>query len=115
MPTLDYYNIGRKIRKRRLSLEITQKVVANRLDTDPSHICNIECGRSGISLNTLILIANTLECSVDYFLSGEYTFHTVSDASMSERALYNRVCEKISECDFSKRERLLKLLNLILH
>ncbi len=113
MSGLDYYNIGQKIRKRRISMEFTQKVVANSLHTNPAHICNIECGRSGISLDTLILIANTLECSVDYFLCDEYTFHHVSGGAQDEESMYDRVSEKISECDFNKRERILKLLELL--
>ena len=60
MTDLDFKAIGLKIRERRQSQGITQEMVANYLDVNPSHISNIECGRANPSLTSLIKIANIL-------------------------------------------------------
>ena len=73
MSDLDFKAIGLKIKERRQQLGITQEHIANVLDVNPSHISNIECGRANPSLTALVKIANILECSVDYFISGEVT------------------------------------------
>ena len=67
MTDLDFAEIGSKIKERRLSLKMTQDFIANKLDVNPSHISNVECGRANPSLTALVKIANTLECSVDFF------------------------------------------------
>ena len=112
MPNLDFVEIGKRIKKRRLSKEITQEQVADRLDVNPSHISNIECGRAHPSLTTLIQIANVLECSVDYFICGEYTFHG-HKSTLNEEVLYDRITEKLLKCDLDKRERILKIIDLM--
>ena len=70
MTDLDFKTIGLKIKERRQELGITQEQIANSLDVNPSHVSNIECGRANPSLTALVRIANVLECSVDYFISG---------------------------------------------
>ena len=74
MTDLDFKTIGQKIKERRISLGLTQDYIANHLNVNPSHVSNIECGRANPSLTALVKIANLLECSVDYFLNGEYTY-----------------------------------------
>ena len=71
MTDLDFKAIGLNIKERRQQLGITQEHIANVLEVNPSHISNIECGRTNPSLTALVKIANILECSVDYFISGE--------------------------------------------
>ena len=76
MTDLDFKAIGLKIKERRKQLGETQEHIANMLEVNPSHISNFECGRANPSLTALAKIANILECSVDYFISDEYTFKT---------------------------------------
>ena len=71
MADLDFKEIGLKIKERRKAVGITQEYIANVLEVNPSHISNIENGRANPSLTALVKIANILECSVDYFISGE--------------------------------------------
>lgn len=54
MTDLDFKTIGLKIKKRRPELGITQELIANALDVNPSHISNIECGRANPSLTALV-------------------------------------------------------------
>lgn len=110
MAELDFKAIGIKIKERRQSQGITQEYIANQLDVNPSHISNIECGRANPSLTALVKIANILECSVDYFISSEYTYKTDKDAQMT---LDDKIIDKLKYCDIDKKNRLLKIIDLL--
>ena len=92
MTDLDFKAIGLKIKERRQQLGITQEHIANVLDVNPSHISNIECGRTNPSLTALVKIANILECSVDYFISEEYTYKINKD---KEKTLDDKIMDKL--------------------
>ena len=110
MKELDYISIGRKIRTRRKELGVTQEYIANCLDINPSHISNIECGRTNPSLTALINIANVLQCSVDYFINGEYTFENRKNNSVE---LDNEITKTLQYSDKKKKEKILKMIHLI--
>ncbi len=110
MEELDYRTIGGKIARRRTAQGFTQEAVANLLDVNPSHISNIEHGRAHPSLTALVRIADVLHCSVDCFLDGEYTFHPAKD---SESALDDRIMDLLKYCDSDKKQRILKMIELM--
>ena len=110
MTDLDFKTIGLKIKERRQELGITQEFISNVLDVNPSHISNIECGRANPSLTALVKIANILECSVDYFISGEYTYKI--DKS-KEKTLDDKILDKLKYCDSDKKSRILKMIDLL--
>lgn len=110
MTDLDFRAIGLKIKERRQAVGITQEHIANILDVNPSHISNIECGRANPSLTALIKIANILQCSVDYFISGEYTFKNDRETIKS---LDDKIIEKLKYCDRNKKEKVLKMIDLL--
>lgn len=110
MRDLDFKTIGLKIKERRLTVGITQEQIANELEVNPSHISNIECGRSNPSLSALIKIANILECSVDYFIGGEYTYKISKD---KEKTLDEKILDKLKYCDTDKKTRVLKMIDLL--
>lgn len=96
MKDLNYIAIGTKIKERRKAVGKTQEYLANVLDVNASHICNIEAGRSSPSLTILINIANILECSVDYFIDAEYLYqseHTEKDNIDKQIIRYLRYCD----------------------
>lgn len=110
MTDLDFIAIGQKIKERRHLLEITQETVANELGVNPSHISNIECGRANPSLTALVRIANILKCSVDYFISGEYTFDIDKD---KEKTLDDKIMDKLKFCDADKKIKVLKMIDIL--
>lgn len=110
MTDLDFKAIGLKIKERRKQLGITQEHIANVLDVNPSHVSNIECGRANPSLTALVKIANTLECSVDYFISGEYTYKI---RPKNELSLDDKIIDKIKYCDTNKKDKILKIIDLL--
>lgn len=110
MTDLDFRAIGLKIKERRQELGITQEHIANMLDVNPSHVSNIECGRANPSLTALVKIANILKCSVDYFISGEYTYKIDKD---KEKTLNDKIMDKIKYCDTDKKTKILKMIDLL--
>lgn len=110
MTDLGIKTIGLKIKERRQELGITQEHIANALDVNPSHISNIECGRANPSLTALVKIANVLECSVDYFIGGEYTYKLDKH---KEKALDEKIMNKVKYCDIDKKKRILKMIDLL--
>ena len=110
MTDLDFKEIGMKVRERRRLLGITQEAVARQIDVNPSHISNIECGRVNPSLTILVKIANILCCSVDCFISGEYTFQIEKGR---EKTLDDQIMEKLKYFDDEKKWKVLKIMELI--
>ena len=105
---LDFHAIGSRIKERRQGQGVTQEFIANRLDVNPSHISNIECGRAKPSLTALVRIADTLDCSVDYFLEGEY-----GQSAQQASNLDSRILDKLRFCSSDKKERVLKMIDLL--
>ena len=110
MPDLDFKTIGQKIKARRQSVNITQEVMANYLDVNQSHISNIECGRANPSLTLLIQIANILGCSMDCFIDHEYSYQMTQDDSTT---IDNLIMEKLKYCDATKKEKILKIMDIL--
>ncbi len=65
---IDYKTIGLRIKKARINANITQEGLANKADVSTGFINNIERGGKGMSLETLVGIANALSVSPDDLL-----------------------------------------------
>ncbi|WP_330409107.1 helix-turn-helix transcriptional regulator [Clostridioides difficile] len=65
---LDFRAIGQRIKIARIKKRLTQDTVSELINITPSHMSNIETGKSTVSLPTLIAIANTLGVSIDELL-----------------------------------------------
>lgn len=65
---IDYKAIGQRIKIARIKKGVTQEAVADIIDVTPSHMSNIETGKTKVSLPTLIATANALSVSVDTLL-----------------------------------------------
>jgi len=62
-------SLGKRIKKRRQILEITQKELAQAIGITPQHISAIEQDKWAPSLNLLPRLAEELGVSVDYLVS----------------------------------------------
>lgn len=110
MTDLNFQLIGQKIKERRKELHVTQEAIANYLDVNPSHISNIECGRANPSLTILVKIANYLNCSVDCFISQEYSF----DFPGQQRdTLDDRIMEKLKYSSPDKKHKILQIIDIL--
>ncbi len=109
MLNLNFIKIGEKIKKRRKYLGITQEFIANELEVNPSHISNIECGRANPSLTILIKIANTLQCSVDYFILHEYNFTYDKSTEVEDK-----IIKSLNYCDEDTKHKILKIIKILI-
>ncbi len=65
---IDYKDIGARIREVRLQRKMTQEQLAEAVGVGVTHISHIETGNSIPSLQVVVDIINTLECSADELL-----------------------------------------------
>lgn len=70
---LDYQAIGIRIRRLRKAQGVTQQVLAERSNQEPSNISHIERGATKLSLPTIVNIANALGVTVDTLLCDSLT------------------------------------------
>ncbi len=64
--------MGNRIKKRRSELNITQEMLALKLDVTPHYIYEIEAGNKQPRVDKLLKIAKFLETSIDYLVTGDY-------------------------------------------
>lgn len=62
---INYSAIGKRIKKYRTEMKITQAVLGELSGVEPSNISHIERGATKVSLPTLVKIANTFKVSLD--------------------------------------------------
>ena len=65
---VNYQEIGKRIRRKRKELGMTQQKLAELAGLEPSNISHIERGATKLGLPTIVSIANVLGCSVDDLL-----------------------------------------------
>lgn len=68
---MTYEEIGQRIKKRRLEMDITARELARRTDLSASFISQLERGKTKVSLESLRTIAEQLDVSFLTFLSEE--------------------------------------------
>ena len=65
---IDYTAIGKRIRKKRKDMKMTQAVLAEKADLSDTNISHIERGATKLSLPSLIAITNALNTTTDRLL-----------------------------------------------
>ena len=65
---MDYFALGKRIRKRRVEQGMTQEQLARQVGVTTSFIGHLERGSRKASLETLVALANALHVGVDYLL-----------------------------------------------
>lgn len=73
---------GRRIRRRRETLGITRHEIAQKIGKAEKYYADIERGYCGMSLDTMINIADCLGITLDYLVFGEAA---EKDGAVSER------------------------------
>jgi transcriptional regulator with XRE-family HTH domain len=76
--------IGKRIRKVRLDLDMTINDFAERIDISSSFLSDVELGKRGISAENIVKICSKCNISCDYLLMGVQSFGKV-DESIAER------------------------------
>ena len=65
---MDYKALGKRIRKERLKLGLTQARLAEDIDISDTYVGQIERGERSLTLDTLVRLVNRLGVTVDYLL-----------------------------------------------
>lgn len=105
MRNLDFAHIGKKLKKIRISKNLTQEYIANVADVNVSHISNIENSRVKISLPTLVRVCNALDTTVDYILANEYN----NPSSVIEQ----EILREVHSCTAETQEQILKIIRAL--
>ena len=66
--SIDYVELGHRIRESRQKLKMTQFSLAEQSNLTPTNISHIERGANKVSLPALLSIANALHVSMDFLL-----------------------------------------------
>lgn len=62
--------IGNRLKEKRLSMGATQAEIARRLEVSPQYYSHLERNDETPSVDMLLNIADVLDCSMDFLLSG---------------------------------------------
>ena len=102
---LDYSLIGKRIRKRRKALKLTQAQLAELAELSSTNISHIERGTTKLGLPTIVALANAMDTTVDRFLMdvvnrSEAEFRRefaelLNDCSAEEYRLLYNACETL--------------------
>ena len=90
--SLDSAGIGKRVREARREKKVTQEDLAEMCGCTPTHICNIESGKIGVSLELLFKISVLLEKSMDYFVMD----HDIANPQIK---IDNNIAPKLKQCD----------------
>ena len=67
---MDYVDLGKRGRKQRQLIGLTQQELAERIGVSTSFVGHVERGTRKASLETLVALSNALGVGVDYLLAG---------------------------------------------
>lgn len=95
--TVNYENVGNKIRERRNFFKVTQENLANDINVSASFISDIENGRRKMSLETMIKISIALKTSLDYFI-----LDNVRDVKLKNNIKYDELKNILGTVDEKK-------------
>lgn len=96
-------DLARRIRQIRIENQLTQEQVARALDATPGYICNVENGRTAMSLRMLVYFAKLTNTTLDSLVGS-------MDSSYTATAIDNEIMGLLA--DFSDRDKL-KLIDTL--
>ncbi|MCR4641135.1 MAG: helix-turn-helix domain-containing protein [Lachnospiraceae bacterium] len=68
-----YWEMGERIRSKRLELSLTQEQLSEKIGVSNKHLSEVERGNDRLSYDRLLLLCDVLDCSTDYLLRGRST------------------------------------------
>ena len=99
---MDYSRIGERIKKYREKLKMTQQMLGEETDYSVQHISHIETGKTKLSVQCLLDIANALHVSVDELVCG----YTSSSSVILDRELK----DLLDDCTPQEKQILLETM-----
>jgi transcriptional regulator with XRE-family HTH domain len=106
--SLDYMLIGERIKKRRLTLKLTQDKLSEVVGIGVQHLSKIENGKATFSLTCLVSLANALQTTTDFLLMDSLQAAIphlkneaqtlLADCSPAEIYIMLKTAETVKEC-----------------
>lgn len=102
---LDYNVIGSRIRQARLSKNMTQEELSEKIDISVAFLSRVERGNSRVNLKRLNQICEILDVSEGYLLNGA--------ANNSDIYLYQEFSELLKKCSPEKQKLIYEVAKTI--
>lgn len=101
---MDFVGIGQRIKAKRLELKLTQERLAELTNLTDTYIGAIERATSKCSLETIVIIAKTLNLDINYLLFGitsknidSIFSQTLDKLPPDKKDLYIKLCNSIAQ------------------
>ena len=98
--------VGRRIRSRRQALGLSRQEIADQIGKAEKYYADIERGYCGMSLETMVKIADCLGITLDYMIFGEDRQDLPEDS--------RSILFFLGNCDEKKRKKAMELLKVYL-
>lgn len=108
--TYDRHSAGERLRLKRTLLGLTQDEMAERINRATKYYADIERGNCGMSIETMLALAKTLNMSLDYIIYGKTENETDRKHSDEIEAIMNL----LDTYDQRSRDYALRMLKLFL-
>lgn len=110
MNLYDRIAVAERIKKRRIMIGLTQEELAEKIGRAYKYCQDIERGTCGMSIETMLSLASSLNMSLDYMIFGELSSNDRSDL-LEEQELLIEILGQSSE---QKRKYAIELLKLFM-
>lgn len=97
--------VGERIRTARKNLKLSQSELSEQLGISPSHMSDIENGKTNIGLDIFMRLTETLQVSADWLL--------LTDIPPVTTILNNEINDILTDCSPSETQLLLKIMKEI--
>ena len=103
--------VGQRIRNRRILIGWTQEELAEKIGRAYKYCQDIERGTCGMSVETMLSIASSLNISLDYLIYGKMESETETSSLLIEQ---QTIINILGQCSDKKRRYALDLLKLFM-
>lgn len=97
---MDYKKIGETIQRIRISKNLTQEDIAEKINSSAGYISNVENGHKKAGINTFMSIAKALDTTLDVLLASEYENNRVSKNLIAEIEVLLKDLDEEQKCTF---------------
>ncbi len=97
--------LAKRVRQIRIDNHLTQEQVAKALNATPGYICNVESGRTAMSLRMLVYFAKLTGESLDSLVGS-------IEKDYQATAVDHEILEYLSKYSTEEKEKLLKILKI---
>lgn len=98
-------DLAKRIRQIRIDNHLTQEQVAKALDATPGYICNVENGRTAMSLRMLVYFAKLTNTTLDSLVGS-------MDTNYTSTSLDNEIMRYASKMTDEEKMKLIKTLKV---